>query len=119
MGANVTGIEPQHDNISAAIAHAQADPVVAERTTYLAVTAEELASSGWFHEHVACDGHAGSVKACSCCDSNLTLVGSSCMCNASSQQELIPLVACELLLMKVHMPNPAACLFCRQGQPSC
>ncbi|DBA84452.1 TPA: Hexaprenyldihydroxybenzoate methyltransferase, mitochondrial [Trebouxia sp. C0004] len=46
MGANVTGIEPQHDNISAAIAHAQADPVVAERTTYLAVTAEELASSG-------------------------------------------------------------------------
>ncbi|DBA97651.1 TPA: Hexaprenyldihydroxybenzoate methyltransferase, mitochondrial [Trebouxia sp. C0006] len=46
MGAKVTGIEPQHDNISAAIAHAQADPVVAERTTYLAVTAEELASSG-------------------------------------------------------------------------
>lgn len=50
MGAKVTGIEPQHDNISAAIAHAQADPVVAERTTYLAVTAEELASSGLFHE---------------------------------------------------------------------
>ena len=68
MGAKVTGIEPQHDNISAAIAHAQADPVVAERTTYLAVTAEELASSGMFHEPVACGGHARSVKACSCCD---------------------------------------------------
>ena len=46
MGAKVTGIEPQHDNIRAAVAHAQGDPVVAERTTYLAVTAEELASSG-------------------------------------------------------------------------
>lgn len=46
MGAKVTGIEPQHDNIRAAVAHAQGDPVVAERATYLAVTAEELASSG-------------------------------------------------------------------------
>jgi len=52
MGANVTGIEPQHDNISAAIAHAQADPVVAKRTTYLAVTAEELASSGSFQSRL-------------------------------------------------------------------
>ena len=71
MGASVTGIEPQHDNISAAIAHAQADPVVAKRTTYLAVTAEELASSGLFHEHLVCDF-------------KLTLMGSSCLCNASS-----------------------------------
>ncbi len=115
MGANVTGIEPQHDNISAAIAHAQADPVVAERTTYLAVTAEELASSGWFHEHVACDGHAGSVKACSCCDSNLTLVGSSCMCNASSQQELIPLVACELLHHESAHAEPCCLLILPAG----
>ena len=46
MGAHVTGIEPQLNNIKAAVAHAQADPVVAERTTYLAVTAEELASTG-------------------------------------------------------------------------
>ena len=46
MGATVTGIEPQHDNISAAMAHAQGDPVVAERTTYLAITAEKLSDSG-------------------------------------------------------------------------
>ena len=46
MGAHVTGIEPQQNNIKAAVAHAQADPVVADRTTYLAVTAEELASTG-------------------------------------------------------------------------
>jgi len=59
MGANVTGIEPQHDNISAAIAHAQADPVVAKRTTYLAVTAEELASSGSFQSRLPVKGMLG------------------------------------------------------------
>ena len=47
MGASVTGIEPQQDNIKAAIAHAKSDPAVARRTTYMAVTAEELASTGW------------------------------------------------------------------------
>ena len=99
MGANVTGIEPQHDNISAAIAHAQADPVVSERTTYLAVTAEELASSGLFQSILSVTGDAvgpalchvpqrwadsfwgptspaplllRTVKACSCCEFNLT-----------------------------------------------
>lgn len=46
MGASVTGIEPQHANIKAAVAHAQGDSVVAARTKYLALTAEELASSG-------------------------------------------------------------------------
>ena len=46
MGASVTGVEPQADNISAAVAHAQGDPLVASRTRYLAVTAEELAHSG-------------------------------------------------------------------------
>ncbi|KAL3158373.1 Hexaprenyldihydroxybenzoate methyltransferase, mitochondrial [Trebouxia sp. C0009 RCD-2024] len=46
MGASVTGIEPQQDNIKAAVAHAQGDPVVAARTNYLALTAEELAASG-------------------------------------------------------------------------
>ena len=46
MGASMTGIEPQQENISAAIAHAQEDPAVAQRTKYLAVTAEELASTG-------------------------------------------------------------------------
>ncbi len=53
MGATVTGIEPEHDNISAAVAHAQGDPLVAERTTYLAMTAEELASSGSAVRHAA------------------------------------------------------------------
>ena len=48
MGANVTGIEPQHDNIKAAVAHAQGDPVVNARVKYLALTAEELAGSGKF-----------------------------------------------------------------------
>lgn len=47
MGASVTGIEPQQDNIKAAIAHAESDPAVSRRTTYVAVTAEELASTGW------------------------------------------------------------------------
>lgn len=46
MGASMTGIEPQQKNISAAIAHAQEDPAVAQRTKYLAVTAEELVSTG-------------------------------------------------------------------------
>ena len=46
MGASMTGIEPQQENISAAIAHAQEDPAVAQRTKYLAVTAEELVSTG-------------------------------------------------------------------------
>ena len=46
MGASVTGIEPQQDNIKAAVAHAEGDPVVAARTKYLALTAEELAASG-------------------------------------------------------------------------
>lgn len=46
MGASVTGIEPQQDNIKAAVAHAQGDPMVAARTKYLALTAEELAASG-------------------------------------------------------------------------
>ena len=46
MGASVTGIEPQQDNIKAAVAHAEGDPVVAARTKYLARTAEELAASG-------------------------------------------------------------------------
>ena len=46
MGADVTGVEPQQENISAAVAHAQEDPLVAARAKYLAVTAEELAGSG-------------------------------------------------------------------------
>lgn len=46
MGASVTGIEPQQDNIKAAVAHARGDALVAARTKYLACTAEELAGSG-------------------------------------------------------------------------
>ena len=46
MGASVTGIEPQQDNIKAAVAHAHGDAVVAARTNYLACTAEELAGAG-------------------------------------------------------------------------
>ena len=46
MGASVTGIEPQQDNIKAAVAHARGDALVAARTKYLACTAEELAASG-------------------------------------------------------------------------
>ena len=46
MGASVTGIEPQQDNIKAAVAHARGDALVAARTNYLACTAEELAASG-------------------------------------------------------------------------
>lgn len=46
MGAHVTGVEPQQENISAAVAHAQQDPLIAARTKYLALTAEELAGSG-------------------------------------------------------------------------
>ena len=46
MGASVTGIEPQQDNIKAAVAHAGGDVVVASRTKYLACTAEELAGAG-------------------------------------------------------------------------
>ena len=59
MGAFVTGIEPQHTNIKAALAHAQADPVISDRTTYLAVTAEEMASTGWATQATltSCDSH--------------------------------------------------------------
>lgn len=46
MGASVTGIEPQQDNLKAAVAHARGDVVVAARTRYLACTAEELAGAG-------------------------------------------------------------------------
>lgn len=46
MGASVIGIEPEQDNIRAATAHAQGDLHVADRTTYLAVTAEDMASTG-------------------------------------------------------------------------
>ena len=83
MGANVTGIEPQHDNISAAIAHAQVDPVVAERTTYLAVTAEELASSGLFHKHVASDFKLTLMDSCYTCNANSRLSDSLILACAS------------------------------------
>lgn len=46
MGADVTGVEPQQDNIKAAVAHARGDPVVAARTKYLALSAEELVGLG-------------------------------------------------------------------------
>lgn len=51
MGADVTGIEPEQDNIKAAVLHAQADSCVADRTAYLAVTAEELATTGVMLQH--------------------------------------------------------------------
>ena len=46
MDASVIGIEPQQDNIEAAVAHARGDALVAARTKYLACTAEEVAASG-------------------------------------------------------------------------
>ena len=46
MGASVTGIEPEQDNLQAAVLHAESDVELAERLDYQAVTAERLASAG-------------------------------------------------------------------------
>eukprot|EP00891_Asterochloris_glomerata_P007146 jgi/Astpho2/7146/gw1.00113.92.1_t len=46
MGASVTGIEPEQNNLRAAVLHAESDVELAERLDYQAVTAEHLASTG-------------------------------------------------------------------------
>lgn len=48
MGASVTGIEPEQNNLQAAVLHAESDVELAERLDYQAVTAEHLASTGVF-----------------------------------------------------------------------
>ena len=54
MGASVTGIEPEQDNLQAAVLHAENDLELAERLDYQAVTAERLASTGAFVVLQAC-----------------------------------------------------------------
>lgn len=54
MGASVTGIEPQQDNLKAAVVHARGDVVVAARTRYLACTAEDLAGAGMVNTPFFC-----------------------------------------------------------------
>lgn len=45
LGAEVTGIDPSHENVAVASAHAQGDPLT-RGITYEAATAEEMEARG-------------------------------------------------------------------------
>lgn len=46
MGAEVTGIDIAQRNVDIASAHAAGDPVIAERVSYRATSAEQLVEEG-------------------------------------------------------------------------
>ena len=69
IGASVTGIQPEQDDLQAAVLHTESDVELAERLDYQAVAAERLASTGVFVILLACcssswECSGGCSKAC-------------------------------------------------------